>query len=544
MANCEIKTRNNSGENMFFNKKPKTEWQPEPISKIKRELKSFTNKKVQNRARIDARNKQPVDAPKNAPKYSGTENNLFSLADMRYKELCSIYETSRQNLVKSIEYKYSIDVLAPENKSNFVKNLHGEIDTAFTEEKVNLHTLARNELRAERDLKEFQANNDVYHTAKSARPISWIVFILLTYLLVESIFNMFIFQDISDAGLLGGFVLAASCSAANVIMGFFCGHGGRLMVHISWFKKFFGFIIFTPMIVFASIWNLFIAHFREAVIEQYSKIDSASELDISNSNFGISNSESSEFSASNVAKIAIDRLKDNLDNWNVEGINDITSYLLLLIGISVFIAVAWKIYNQFSDPYPNYSKKQDTADRASNAWLQGQNDSVENIKNIVRKHKNDWDRQIQKSKQKISDVQDAINSLVAHRGEIVGNMESIKHDVNRALQVYRDRNAFLREGFRPPYFNNWVEFPAMAQETDRNFLPIAITQDKLDKLKKNLEKNEKIFASMTLQANEVQTDYLNGIQPKLDAIYAKETRSMHHIQQDVQQETTTTSSKA
>ncbi len=517
---------------MFFRKKSETEWQPEPISKItRRDRKGLKNWRVKRKAIRDARNNLPEDAPKNDPKYSNTERDIFSFAKRRYEELCQIYENSLQNLVKSIDGQYRIDILASDYESDFIKDVESEIDNKFAEKAVKLHLLAKEELRSNKDLRAFKARNELDDSAKSAKPISWILVIILAYLLGESIFNMFIFQDISDAGLTGGFVLAAGCSAANIIMGFFCGFGGRLMVHISLLKKITGICISLPMIGLASLWNLFIAHFREVIIAHYSKPEANSGIDISNLQFGVADSETAAFSLSDAGKKAL----ENLMEIPLAGVSDITSYLLLMIGLTVFILVSWKTYNQFWDPYIGYSRAQGKADKATQEWQKGQNNAIESIKYIIRKHKDDWQGQISDSENKIDRVQEAGNTLVAHRTEIVGNIEAMKRDANRILQVYREKNTYVRD-VKPAHFDNWVEFLEMKANTqketstkklaDIDFLPTKISLDKLDKLKSVLAKNQKVFASMTRQVNEIQTHYLKGIQKRFDAIYATETKNV------------------
>ncbi len=502
---------------MFFRKKSETEWQPEPISKItRRDRKTLKNWRIKRKARRDAQENLPEDSGTTNPKYSSTESNIRSFANGRYEELCQTYENSRQNLVLSIDNQYSIDILAPNHESNFIENVQGEIKTKFAKETVNLHELARDELLFEKDLKVFKGDNNL-HSKASAKPSKDIIFIFILILIpvmIETLINMTAFQDVAG-GLRDGIYIALVFSLVNISIGLIKGFSWRMIKHVWWFSKASGIFFAILMFFLACAFNLYIAHYRN--------FTSDTTINIYTIDVGF-------------------RVWESLLNSTFTAIGDLTDILLLSVGMLIFLAITIEMYCVFTDPYIGYSKAQSKADNAKKAWRKGKLRAVDSITNIVKKHKDDWDGQVQDGKQKIERVQEAGGTLVSHRSDIMRNIETMKNDANRALQVYREENMYVNP-VKPAHFDILIEFSAMKPPTekkklaDTKFLPTKIVKEELDKLKNNLAKNQDIFENMKRRVNEIQTKFLDNTKKEFDAIYDEERRIVLNIQNGTRQKT-------
>ncbi len=489
----------------LFRKKATIKWQAE---KIVRDRTAISKRRARRSASYDAKQNIPEDSPKNNPKYSPFESSVFSSAQSRFAQLCRIYDNSLQRLGKAIDIKYRIDPLTKDDESNSTSNIQAEIDSAFTEESNKLHRFAKDEIKFNRDLRAFKTDNDLERSAKSTLDGVWITFIILACLLAESMFNMFIFKDVS-AGLIGGFILAAGCSAANIVLGFFHGFGWRLIIHIWWLKRAAGILITLLTLIMAIALNFAIAHYRHIISDPNINLDEA-----------------------NLGYLLI----KNLTEAPITGIGDLIGYILLLAGIAVFIFVAFETYGKFWDPYLGYSRMQSKADKASEKWQTGKTDTLERIKNIVTKCKDDWDNKIQRAKQNVSYAQEGLNVLVEHRGDILGAIEAMRDDRNHSLEMYREKNTYIRSA-KPAHFDNWVEFDEMKKQAQGNsFLPTKTAEEQLARLKNNLINNQKSVANMKKQINEVQTSYLKGIEKKFHAIYQEEQQNVLKVRGDKKQD--------
>jgi multisubunit Na+/H+ antiporter MnhB subunit len=131
--------------------------------------------------------------------------------------------------------------------------------------KDQLDETHRKRQRAWREREVFKIDNGLSRSATYSRDITLFVVTMLALAVVEAAANMFIFQDATDGGLTGGFMLAIGIGAVNIGIGWCTGFFGRRILHIDRRKRADGWIVigFGAMAVFAL--NLVVAHFRESI---------------------------------------------------------------------------------------------------------------------------------------------------------------------------------------------------------------------------------------------------------------------------------------
>ncbi len=237
------------------------------------------------------------------------------------------------------------------------------------------------------------------------------------------------FAQKNTLGLLGGLMAAFLVSVGNVALSTMFGIAARYINcrgFWSIFKKLIGLVFFVSWVAFAFIYNLGVAHFRDAVerIGEWREAGTA----------------------------AIQTLLANpISLYTME------SYVLFLLGLFISVLSFLKGYNHL-DPYPGYAKvAQDVID-ARNDYIDNLEDSIETL----AAHRDDAVNALRAANDEvhrnINDSVDALYGQKALQSNLFPFLEQCNIAANYLLSVYRDSNKAARGESAPKYFRKAYTF--------------------------------------------------------------------------------------
>ena len=326
--------------------------------------------------------------------------------------------------------------------------------------------------------KEFRKNNSLNRRANY--PVSTRLYTATVFgiFILECFINGWFLSDVTTRGLMGGVSIAIFISVFNVGFGYFYGKNiFPYKNHINNTKKLWGRI----SIFIASIWfilvNFFCAHYRDEV-----KI---------NNDIGLTEIFEKIFT-------------------NPLEINDIYSFILLLIGIAFGIAAVTYGYKS-DDPYPGYG------------------DSQRSVENMMRKYRKDhWKyyeecttykdhliRQIrilyQEMRIKYKSIKTMLDMFTTLNERYTIQVNKINSECKQAIMHFRGENERSRSDRAPKYFEKTFTFENLSE------LNIDITdQEKMVKKLKvkilNIEKEQRNVVK------HIETNYKDAISKVKDLV--------------------------
>jgi hypothetical protein len=191
---------------------------------------------------------------------------------------------------------------------------------------------------AEQGLRYFVAE---HHLSRAPHYVesSWLfAAIIFALLVVESLANGYILKEVSEGGWTGGVLLAMGISSVNVLLGIFGGMvGWRLIAYRHPIGKTIGWTVTVATLVGASIWNVFVAHYRQ-VAEAVAR----------------AGSQSTSLFDDPGQNLFVDAWR-HMQEAGWLGLDSIWAWLLLVLGLAVFFTTGYKAWNDF-DRYWDYRK--------------------------------------------------------------------------------------------------------------------------------------------------------------------------------------------
>jgi len=278
---------------------------------------------------------------------------------------------------------------------------------------------------ADEDLEQFKSKNRLNREADY--PISkWKTFgVLIFAFIVEGILNGFFFAEGSDSGLSGGVMLALIVAALNLSLGFLLGWIViPIKNHITKWKSNLS-IIFSVILIFISlIFNLFIAHYRDALI----KFPDDAELYV--------------FESIN-------------NGWFT--VSDISSLLLIGVGIMFFTIATFKGYF-FDDVYPGYGKFARLRDIALDTLNEEREGTLSNVDEKYESSVEDLDECYRFIKKQNISLSNSISSFQVQDTIFKNYSRLIESALMYIIKLYRDTNSAERETPSPEFFETDVDF--------------------------------------------------------------------------------------
>ena len=335
------------------------------------------------------------------------------------------YETNRrvyaERLNLAVSARMQVETEANDAKSRFVEEVTKWKSMMVTPRERVTETYAWR--------KQFRSDNKLVRPAKLGSVWPGIIALSFVMVVLESIGNAYLFSQSNPLGILGGLIAAFLVSAGNVLISTLLGILSRYIncrglqnLH----KKLFGLLFGALWLGFLVIYNLGVAHFRDAA------------------------ERTDEWRQAGVE--AIQTLLAN-----PIGLDTMESYILLLLGAFISVVSFIKGHNA-GDPYPRYARVSQDVVEARNDYVAHLEDSIE----ILAEHRDEAVVSLRDANDEVHrNINDSVDALYGQKA-LTSNLgpflEQSDLAANYALAVYRDANKAVREDKAPKYFDQKFAF--------------------------------------------------------------------------------------
>lgn len=356
--------------------------------------------------------------PQNADTYDSVENEIFTkLSDLRRQGLQTFQDEMRvysdRIRALSIEQRVTeISLATKEAIAEFRSRVHTGND--------DLYTLARAVHETEKEVADFKDEHGLRRTPHL--PESHILHfgVIAFMLVVEGALNgNFLAQGLSG-GVIAGVLSALVIALLNIGFGFLLGYYSRNLCHKNSAFKLSGIASIISQVAFVLLFNLFVAHYRDALATS---------------------------DPEGAVRVAVVLFKEN-----PLGLQDFNSWILAGMGI-LFSWFAFIDGFKWDDPYPGYgatSRKNQKAHDYYNVAKQDLIEELADIKDVTSRAMALALDDMTKRKREYFDVIENQKRLCGAFNEYVDHVEAIQ---NHLLAIYRDANNMTREKPAPKYFS-------------------------------------------------------------------------------------------
>ncbi len=280
----------------------------------------------------------------------------------------------------------------------------------------------RNDLQlVDEEFKHFRQENRLKRTAHEGGGFSKWLFYSLGILIVESVLNGVFFANAHELGLIGGVFTALGISVINVGVAACMAWTSRNFNHFRIVRKLVGTLSFLAAVAFAPVFNLFVAHFRNAAEAEKPW------------------SEAAGHAYRNILA-------------NPLGLESIDAWLLGMLGILAATISGWKTYAS-GDPYPGYGRVWRKIHDAREAYAQRNEEAIDTVTETRDKAVDDLKSAIDHMKAQIADARNAANGLTSLRGQLEQFLEQCDQKVSLLLTTYRNANKGKRAAAPPAHFS-------------------------------------------------------------------------------------------
>ncbi len=405
---------------------------------------------IRRRARENGRNNLPLsgDAEPDVVQQQIVDG-FYSGADSLYQALWNRLRGAHDLIVDRIPKPLEPDPIKALARIEIV----GIRDRA----KDELVALYHDEREAWKDLKLFKGENALARSAvyPKPRPPMLVVSAILSALVVESALNGLIFRDVSPSYTVGGILQAVAFSLVNVFLGYFAlgfaaaryaTHHDRWKRQMGWSG--IGFIIFLGL-----LWNLYVAHWREAAAESFAKI--ASDLARAATQPGVQ--------LPDVAYMIVDAGEHLLKHGL--GLTSWSAIVLLVLGLMIFTALAVEGYHGWDDTYPGYGRVDRAHKDARIAYERRVGDLRTAINSALDAVKQDVSGRLQADETRVAEALEIESEAQQAEREARDSVTDLARSCLQNLRDYREANSYVRTTNPPAYF---AQFPQLESDLPEN----------------------------------------------------------------------------
>lgn len=270
------------------------------------------------------------------------------------------------------------------------------------------------------DYRTFRQENRLRRTAVPRISPTLNAGILMIAIVVEGIVNGYFFAQGNALGLLGGITVALTVSVVNVGFSYLFGRLSRFVIHARFLAMLFGLLNLAAFLGWAGIFNLYVAHFRDAV--------------------GIMAWEQALSHSVTMFKA------------NPISLANFESWILALIGALISIAVFAKAVF-WDDVYPGFGplsrRFEETVELYANFAGQAMSD-LEALRDQRLEELDIVNSRITVGLRETAEILSARSSLGQ---EFINFQTALNRALNHTLGIYRDANREARSDTAPAYFN-------------------------------------------------------------------------------------------
>lgn len=280
--------------------------------------------------------------------------------------------------------------------------------------------------KLERDA--FRKQHRLQRTSHDRGSILFALGLALLLVLFESLMNGYFFAAGNELGLVGGVSVAIVISIVNVGFLSILGFLSRNINHCNYFRKIIGLIWLALAITFSVIFNLAVAHFREATASlPWEEAVIFSVRSFQESPFGM----------------------ENIESW-----------LLLCMGVLVCTIAFWKAW-AFDDPYPDYGRVSRRLEFAREEYAELLQDAFSELEELRDDAVEELDEARRALTQNISEATDVIAARIGLGAQLNEFLSHADQVVQQILALYRATNRKARTTPAPEYFLNDYKFNAV-----------------------------------------------------------------------------------
>ncbi len=340
-----------------------------------------------------------------------------------------------------------------------------QYDSVVRRKKNELHRLEEDVRSLSDELERFKNRNRLERLANypASRQLSYGFLALLV--LAESLLNSYFFAKGNDFGFVGGFFQATIFAGINVlILGFLLGRVCAPNVHHrNWLRALAGAASVVGMTCVAVLFNLWVAHYREAVALH-------------------------PFDAAQNAVV-------NFRN-TPGGLSLFDSWMLLIVGCA-WIGLAAFDWYRMDDPYPGYGKLDLRRRTKEDEYLQDVDDTLKSIDNIRENALRELEEAPRLLNFRRQQYQGLVGQLSMEFARYANYLKHAEHVGNLLIAAYREANRSSRSEAAPVYFDHdLLRFPFESEDSPETSAPRHdVDRIVIDALGKLEEHRSRVLAS-------------------------------------------------
>ena len=327
---------------------------------------------------------------------------------------------------------------------SLVENTCKEMKDAVAEERPDLAGLAREAQHAIGEVNRFKRDEGRKADADFPESRGWHWGILLALVVVETLVNGLFFGANVEGGLLAGTSYAVLISLVNVgVLGWVIAAIVRQVHHRDPRRRIGGLAALAAVVGVAVFWNLFVAHYREALPPDYppapdtTRVAQAPATD-----------STPETCWRGPDETHADQEALCLFRASPFGLNGFYSYMLLLIGLAMCAAAAMDWFKT-DDPYPGYGRRERHRRKTEERLLDDRRELLGQLNELhdetARRLRNDFRDPVEALQLAVSDY----NKLHAWHTDLCGFARDLERSCRGALDMYRTANREARSTGEP-----------------------------------------------------------------------------------------------
>ena len=428
--------------------------------------------KLKERGRERGQDGQPQTGQ---PTLDNVEMEVVGYCDDLYAKRRNEYHRHRSALEERLQ-----PPPADHGGDPLVENTCKEMRDAVAEERPDLARATREAQSAIGEVNRFRREQG--RTADADYPDSrmWHWGILIALIVLESLVNGLFFGANVEGGLLAGTSYAVLISVVNVaVLGWVLAATVRQIQHRDGRRRVGGIAGLVAVLGVALFWNLFVAHYREALPYDYPPAPDT--LPVAQSAAAQPPLAQSPATSPPTAGSPADQTPrtDSLpescwrgpDESDADqealclfraspfGLGGFYSYMLLLIGLAMCAAAAMDWYKT-DDPYPGYGKRERHRRKTEDSLEQDRRELLADLNELHdeagRRLRNDFRDPVQARQLAVSDY----TKLHARHTDLWGFARDLAKSCAGALDIYRNANREARstpepEVWHTPWAADW-----------------------------------------------------------------------------------------
>ena len=446
--------------------------------------------KLKERGRERGQDGQPQSSQ---PTLDNIEMEVVGYCDDLYAKRRNEYHRHRSALEERLQ-----PPPADHGADPLVENTCKEMRGAVAEERPDLSRATREAQSAIGEVNRFKREEGRNADADYPESRVWHWGILVALIVLESLINGLFFGANVEGGVLAGTSYAVLISVVNVaVLGWVLAAMVREIQHRDGRRRIGGMAGLGAVLVVAVFWNLFVAHYREALPYDYPPAPDT----VLVAQSAVAQSPATQPPQADSLPESCWRGPDESDADREAlclflaspfGLGGFYSYMLLLIGLAMCAAAAMDWYKT-DDPYPGYGKRERHRRKTEDRLEQDRRELLADLRELhddaARKLRNDFRDPVQARLLALNDY----TKLHARHTDLRDFAHDLAKSCAGALDIYRNANREARSTPEPQVWQTpWVADWDVPEPPDSsNLMSEAEAEERSQRMHAVLEESER-----------------------------------------------------